>query len=156
MDYNSAKVMSIVAIVFIVISLVVMILYLGFYSVMLMGMLSYGGAAMGAFACIILVFVVFLILPCVSLYLATQVHREIKECRLTETSKKRIIALIVLCFLGGGGVVAAIMYIIILATWNDIVNPRPPFPYYPYSPYGGYGGGYYPPPPMGRHPPPPR
>jgi len=145
MDYDSAKTLSLIGLIFMVAISAITVLYIGFYVLMFGGMAATRGDSSGngdvMIICLIALIIpslLVLIIPGVNIYLAYNIHQEIKGQRLNEKSKKKLIAIVVLCFLGGGGLIPAVLYIIILASWKDIVHGKPPL--YPYGLYPGQGG----------------
>ena len=156
MDYNSAKTLSTVALVFIIIQLVGMVFIGGFYGLFFMSFYTEGGMGPDPSFCIcgIIVAVIALMVPIISLVMALKVHTNIKNHNLTNSDKNRVVALVILAFLGGGGLIPAIMYIILMTSWSDLTRSR-----IPQAPMYGARSLYPPPPPPPRRrqrgPPPP-
>lgn len=157
MDRETAKTLSLVALIFVIISMISMIFYLCIYALLF----AIQGAVMfdsdptvgsATLCCFILIFLGLLTLPAINTYFAyAKIYVPIRDGKFTEDVKKFVIAALVLSFLGGGGWIPAIMYIIILASWNEISDPRRAYGMYPayppYPPYPMYG------PPPGQYPP---
>lgn len=176
MDRDTAKTLSLIAMIFTILALVMMCLTVGMYLVVFIGagaMMMGSGSSTGmiSICCFILIFLGLLAIPAINLYFAYfKIYVPIRDGRYTDDVKKFLIAAIVLCFLGGGGIIPAVMYIVLVASWDELVYPRqaygaypayPPYPQYPMygAPPGQYplyqGGsppGAVPPPHMGQPP----
>ena len=176
MDRETAKTLSLIAMIFVILSFVMMGLTIGVYMVLFLGMgamMMGDGSSSGSIGlcCVIVLFLGFLIIPAINTYFAySKIYVPIRDGRYTNDMKKYLIAAIVLSFIGGGGMIPAVMYIVLVVSWDELVDPRPaygvypaypPYPQYPrygappglYPPYqGGRPPGAVPPPYMGQPP----
>jgi hypothetical protein len=127
MDYSTAKTLSLIGLIFIGIQLVMgaLIGLLMLVQVVVLGALvASGGDAAGIICFVILIFIplIFLIIPIINLKLALGLNNKIKFQSLDDRDKTRMIWVIVLSFFGGGGIVPAIMFILIIASWDEITR----------------------------------
>jgi hypothetical protein len=127
MDYGTAKTLSLVGLIFIGIQmgmgvLVSLLLLMQF---LVLGVLVADGGDAGGMLCLVILLsipLLLLIIPVISFILARRLHKKINTMSLEERDRSRLIALIVLSFFGGGGIVPAVMYILIIASWDEITK----------------------------------
>jgi len=158
MDYNVAKILSLIALIFLGVEVGLVIMIVGINAFLLAGLVSVEEMSTGPCVCGMILFVCTLLLPAVTCYIGWGFHHKLKDKRLKEKGEvSGLLTLIIMSFVCGN-IVSAVMYIIILSSLGDIVDSQsmpsgmqygypPPHAMYPGMAPPGTG---YPPPHYGQ------
>lgn len=156
MDHNIARTLSLIALLFLGIEVVLVILVVGLNAFLLAGLVSVDEMNSSPCVCGMILFLCILILPAVTCYIGWGFHHKLKDKRLKEHGEVMgLVTLMIMSFICGN-IVSAILYLMILISLGDIIRSQdmPPGMYYgagypPYYPAMAPPGTGYPPPPYG-------
>ncbi|MDG6225118.1 MAG: hypothetical protein QCI82_06350 [Candidatus Thermoplasmatota archaeon] len=130
MDYSSAKTVSLVALIMIIIgfifALILGLIYI-IQAIFLGGALISGGEEGSGVMCMLVMIALAIILmaiPSIKLKMALTVHRNVKMRNLAREDNTYLVILTVLCFLTAD-LISGIMYILIITSLGELTIPRP-------------------------------